>query len=306
MEQLELVMNIGFTYIYPVYVVLIVLEFLSARHLFDMKESLSGLVIAAISSIVAATTKVIALGIFIYFFELVKPIRLELLGYESFGWAWYVWIIAMVCDDFNFYWHHRLSHSVRLLWAAHVPHHNAKTFNLTVSIRNGWFITLYKPIFWLWMPLAGFEPGMIATALVVNAAYQFFLHSQLVPSLGWYEKIFNTPYIHVVHHSCNIEYLDKNHGGILIIWDKIFGTFQDVIPGLKPNYGVLKGPDSYNPIWANMHEFSSIWHDVKNATGWKNKLKHIFYPPGWSYDQSSKTARQLQAELRRVREREAA
>ena len=304
--ELEFVYKFAFTYIYPVYIALIVFEFLAARENFDVKESLSGFVIAAVSSVVAATTKIIALGIFFFIFELFKPLRLDLFGFESFGWAWYVWAAAIVCDDFNFYWHHRLSHSIRLLWAAHVPHHNATTFNLTVSIRNGWFITLYKPIFWLWMPLVGFEPGMIAVALIANAAYQFFLHSQLVPSLGLFEKVFNTPYIHVVHHSCNIEYLDKNHGGMLIIWDKIFGTFQDVIPGMKPQYGVLKGPNSYNPFWANIHEFSAIWNDVKSAEGWKNKLKYIFYPPGWSADQSSKTTRQLQAELKRDRERKAA
>ena len=295
--ELDVIVNFALTYIYPFYVILILLEFLSARHLFDLKESASGFVIAGVSSVVAATTKIVALAVFLLVFEISKDLRMDLFGYESFGWAWYVWVIAIIGDDLNFYWHHRMSHDIRLLWAAHVPHHNANTFNLTVSIRNGWFITFYKPIFWMWMPLMGFEPGMIATAMIINAAYQFFLHSQLVPSLGWFEKVFNTPYIHVVHHCCNVEYLDKNHGGILIIWDKIFGTYQDVIPDIKPKYGVLKGPNSYNPIWANMHEFSAIWNDVRGAKGWKNKLKYIFYPPGWSPDRSTLTARQMQAEL---------
>src|SRR5690606_14912955 len=163
--------------------------------------------------------KVVALGVFIVIFNLFKEIRIQYLGYESFGWAWYVWVVCLLCDDFNFYWHHRLSHTIRLLWAAHIPHHNADTFNLTVSIRNGWFITFYKPIFWLWMAAIGFEPVMIATCLVINAAYQFFLHTQHVPKLPWYGAVFNTPYDHVVHHSSNVEYMDKNHGGILIIWD---------------------------------------------------------------------------------------
>ena len=285
-------------YIYPFYLGLIVLEFIFARHLYNLKESLSSLAIALVSSVIAATTKVWALALFFLIFEITKEFRLEILGYESFGWAWYVWVLAIILDDFNFYWHHRFSHELRILWAAHVPHHNAETFNLTVSIRNGWFITLYKPLFWLWMPLIGFEPVMIAIALIINAAYQFFLHSQLVPSLGWFEKIFNTPYIHRVHHSCNVEYLDKNHGGMLIIWDKIFGTFQNVIPDLKPKYGVLKGPDSLNPITANTHEFSSIWSDVRKAKSWKDRFKFIFYPPGWSPDKTTKTAKQMQEELK--------
>ena len=135
---------------------------------------------------------------------------------------------------------------------------------------------------------------------------QFWYHTRHIPKLGFLEHIIVTPSIHRVHHAINPEYIDKNMSQIFIIWDKIFGTYQPVIPGMKPDYGVLKGPDSYNPFWANMHEFSAIWHDVKNATGWKNKLKHIFYPPGWSYDQSTKTARQLQAALRKERNREAA
>jgi len=287
------------TYIYPLFIGLMVLEYFMARHLFDLKESFSGFAIAAGASVVAFFTKVVALGIFFFFFELFKELRLEFLGYESFGWAWYVWILAVIADDFNFYWHHRLSHSIRLLWAAHVPHHSAKSFNLTIGIRNGWFITFYKPIFWLWMAIIGFEPIMIATALIINGIYQFFLHTQIVPSLGWFEKIFNTPYIHRAHHSSNIEYLDKNHGGIFIIWDKIFGTYQDIITGLEPKYGILKDPGTYNPIVLNIHEFSSILEDVKKVSCWKDKLKYIFFPPGWSHDGSSETALELQKELSR-------
>jgi hypothetical protein len=118
-----------------------------------------------------------------------------------------------------------------------------------------------------------------------------------VPSLGWFEKVFNTPYIHQVHHSRNIEYLDKNHGGMLIIWDKLFGTYQDIITTIDPKYGILKDPDSYNPILLNTHEFSDIWRDVRKVSSWKDKLKYIFYPPGWSHDKSSRTAVQLQRDL---------
>jgi len=294
---MDLGIELTVKYIYPIFIILMILEFVLARHLFDVKESLSGFAIAAGASLVAFFTKVIAFGVFVFFFEFFKDFRMEYLGYESFGFAWYVWIFAILADDLSFYWHHRMSHTIRLLWAAHVPHHSAKNFNFTIGIRNGWFVTLYKPIFWLWMAFLGFEPAMIATALIINGIYQFFLHTQLIPSLGWYEKVFNTPFIHQVHHCSNVEYLDKNHGGMLIIWDKLFGTYQDIIPKLKPKYGILKDPDTYNPILLNTHEFSSIWKDVRSVPSWKDKFKYIFYPPGWSHDHSSKTAMELQQEL---------
>jgi len=148
------------------------------------------------------------------------------------------------------------------------------------------------------MALIGFEPLMIGTALLINATYQFFLHSQLVPSLGWYEKVFNTPYIHVVHHSSNVEYMDRNNGGILIIWDKLFGTYQKVIKDLKPKFGVTKPPNSYNPIKANTHEFENIWQDLKKSKSWKDRFMYIFGPPGWSHDNTSKTAKQLRKEYK--------
>lgn len=288
-------------YIFPLYTFLIILEYYKAKENYNLKESASSFVIAGVSTLISTFTQVVGLGVFIIIFNLFKDLRIVYFGYESFGWAWYVWVICLLCDDFNFYWHHRLSHTIRLLWAAHIPHHNADTFNLTVSIRNGWFITLYKPIFWLWMAAIGFEPIMIATCLVINAAYQFFLHTQHVPKLKWYGAIFNTPHDHVVHHSSNVEYMDKNHGGILIIWDKIFGTYQDVIKGVTPKYGVTKGPGTLNPIIANTHEFQNIWQDLKRSPKLTDKFMYIFGPPGWSHDNSSKTARELQAEL--VKER---
>ncbi len=290
------IVDFGLKFMYPLYVVLIIVEYLSARHLFDVKESLSGFAIAAGATVVRLLTKTWELALFIVLFKAFEPLREQWLGYASIGWAWWAWILCGLGDDFNFYWHHRISHNVRVLWAAHLPHHSARTFNLTVSIRNGWFITLYKPIFWIWMPILGFEPLMIATCLIVNAMYQFFLHSQKVPSLGWFEKLFNTPWVHQVHHSCNVEYLDRNHGGILIIWDRIFGTWQDQIPGLKPRYGILHDPNTYDPVKHNLFEFQEIWKDVKRAPDLRSKLMYVFGPPGWSHDGTSKTSRQLQRE----------
>ncbi|MBS1546667.1 MAG: sterol desaturase family protein [Bacteroidetes bacterium] len=291
------IQDIGLKYLYPVLVALVVLEYVQAKHLYNLKETWASFAIAAGATVMRVITQVFEVTLYFFLFQLAEPLREHYLGYSSFGFAWYVWILCMLADDHNFYWHHRFSHNIRLLWAAHLPHHSAKTFNLTVSVRNGWFVTLYKPLFWIWMPLVGFEPIMIATCLIVNSFYQFFLHSQLVPSLPLYEKIFNTPYVHVVHHSSNVEYLDRNHGGILTIWDRLYGTWQAPIKGVKAKFGISHYPDHDNAVAHNIFEFQEIWKDVKKAPGLKNKFMYIFGPPGWSHDGSSMTSKQLQAEL---------
>jgi sterol desaturase/sphingolipid hydroxylase (fatty acid hydroxylase superfamily) len=289
--------GIGAKYIYPLFVGLIVLEYFRAKELYDLKESWSGFVMGLVATVIRVVVNVFEISLYILLFAWSAPLRESLLGYTSLGWAWYVWVICLVVDDHNFYWHHRLCHNIRILWAAHLPHHSGRMFNLTVSIRNGWFISFFKPIYWLWMPLVGFEPIMIATCLIVNAFYQFFLHSQLIPSLGWYGKLFNTPYVHVVHHSSNTEYLDRNHGGILVIWDRIYGTWQDPLPHVEPRYGISHDPASHSPVTHNLFEYREIWRDVRRAPGLRNKLMYIFGPPGWSHDGSSLTSRELQQDL---------
>lgn len=290
--------GVGIKYIYPVFAALIIMEYLAAKDLFDLKESLAGFIMGAIATIIRVITNVFEITLYMFLFAWAEPFREEVLGYSSLGYAWFIWVICIVLDDHNFYWHHRLAHNIRLLWAAHLPHHSGRKFNLTISIRNGWFITLFKPIYWLWMPLLGFEPIMIATCLIINAFYQFFLHSQLIPSMPWFEKVFNTPHVHVVHHSSNTEYLDRNHGGILTIWDRLYGTWQDRIKGVDPMYGISHDPDTYNPVTHNLFEFQEIWQDVKKAPDLRSKFMYIFGPPGWSHDGSRKTAKQLQREMR--------
>lgn len=294
--------GIGIKYVYPIFLVLLLIELVNAKHLYNLKETFASFVILVGATLIRVFTQVFELTLYMFIFWKTAGLRQHYLGYTSLGFAWYVWIICAIADDHNFYWHHRLAHNVRVLWAAHLPHHSARTFNLTVSIRNGWFITLVKPIYWLWMPMLGFEPIMIATCLIINAFYQFTLHSQLMPSYGWLEKIFNSSYVHVVHHSSNTEYLDRNHGGILTIWDRIYGTWQAPIKGLKAKFGISHDPGTMNPITHNIFEFQEIWKDVKKAPGLRNKLMYIFGPPGWSHDGSSLTSKQLQAELRHAQE----
>lgn len=230
---------------------------------------------------------------FYFLFELFKPLRLALLGYEYLGWAWYVWILCQLCDDFSYYWYHRLSHTVRVLWAAHIVHHSSEYFNLGSGVRNGWFTLFYKPLFWVWLPIIGFHPIMVATCLGIQAIYQFHLHTQAVPKLGFLEKFMNTPTQHQVHHSQNLAYLDKNHGGFLNIFDRLFGSFLPLMPEIPPRFGVIHPPKSHNPLQIVSHEYRNIWADVKKAPTIKSKLMYIFGPPGWSHDGSTQTVKQI-------------
>lgn len=284
-------------YIYPILLLFTLAEYKIAKEEYELKDSLSAFGIALGATSIAILTKTFT--VFVLFdsiFEFFEPLRIEFLGYNSLGYAWWAWILAIIADDFNYYWHHRYSHTVRLLWAAHIPHHTSNNFNFTVGMRNGWFVTFYKPIFWLWMACIGFEPIMIGTALIINATYQYFLHTKLIGSLGIMGKIFNNPYVHSVHHSSNIEYLDKNHGGILMIWDHLFGTWQSPIKGINPRFGILKNPETYDPIKLNTQEFYDIIKDVKSANSFKEAFMYIFGPPGWSPNNHTLTVKEIQEE----------
>ncbi len=288
-------------YAVPFFVFLIIVEIvLSLKHdkqIYYWNDLFASVSMGAGAALLATVTKLASVGAFFLLFEVFKPVRLELLGYESLGWAWYIWILCQLLDDHNYYWYHRLSHTVRVLWAAHVVHHSSEYFNLGSGIRNGWFTLFYKPAFWLWMPIVGFEPVMIATCLGIQAIYQFHLHTKSIPHLGFLEKFMNTPRQHQVHHSCNYEYLDKNHGGFLNIFDRIYGSYLDLNEKIDPQFGVLKPPMSFNPLVIVSHEFGNIWKDVRKARKWKDRLMYVFGPPGWSPDGSTLTARQIQRQL---------
>jgi sterol desaturase/sphingolipid hydroxylase (fatty acid hydroxylase superfamily) len=290
-----------FPYFLPVFALVIAVEayigYRQNRELYDWRDSLASTWVGLGSALFNALTKAYHVAFFFFFYELCKPLRLSWLGYEEVGWAWWAWLLCLLGDDLCFYWHHRFCHTVRLFWAAHVVHHSSTKFNFGTAFRNGWTIFLYKPIYWIWLPALGFHPVMVALCMSFNSIYQFFLHCTLVPNLGWFGKVFNTPWEHQVHHACNVEYLDRNHGGILIIWDKIFGTFQPNKEEIPAKFGVLHPPHKHDPITLNFHEFADIWRDVRQARSWKDKFKYVFYPPGWCPDGSRKTAKQLQQEL---------
>lgn len=289
-------------YFIPLAVVIITIEAIaSVRHkrdLYEWKDSAASAGVGIGAVFFQVLTKAATLAAFTAVFKLFEPVR-HAIGYDWLGTAWWVWILAIFCDDFNFYWHHRFAHTIRVIWAAHIPHHSSEYFNFGTSFRNGWTIFFFKPVYWLWMPAVGFHPVMVLMVISINSLYQFSLHSVSVPHLGWYEKFFNTPQLHQIHHSKNFAYMDKNYGGIFIIWDKMFGTFHDGRDGQQRYFGVTKPPESYNPVKIITHEYENIWKDVRKAKTLKDKLHYIFAPPGWSPDKKTLTVKEMSQLIRK-------
>jgi sterol desaturase/sphingolipid hydroxylase (fatty acid hydroxylase superfamily) len=206
--------------------------------------------------------------------------------------AW-TWLACMVGTDFCYYWFHRAHHEVRLLWAAHVNHHSSERYNLSTALRQSWTTPFTSLLFYWPLPLLGFSAPMVLTSIALNTLYQFWIHTELVGRLGPLEWIINTPSHHRVHHGANVEYLDRNHAGILIIWDRLFGTFE---PERAPvRYGLTKNIGTYNPMRIASHEWRAMVADALRPNPLAVRLAYLFSPPGWSPDGSGQTSAQLRA-----------
>ncbi|WP_237275302.1 sterol desaturase family protein [Tenacibaculum ovolyticum] len=186
----------------------------------------------------------------------------------------FTWIISFFVADFTYYWMHRLEHEHRILWASHSVHHSSEDYNLTVSFRLSIVEGFFEWVFLIPMILIGFSPFQAIVSLILVAQFQTWIHTERIGKLGWLDEIFNTPSVHRVHHGTNNKYLDKNYGGFLIIWDKLFGTFQREEE--KVVYGLTKNIKTNNPIMINFIEYKNIWEDVKMCRTKKDKLKIVF------------------------------
>ena len=223
--------------------------------------------------------------------------------YESFRIftipiTWWSFVILFFLDDFSYYWFHRTSHENRFFWASHVVHHSSRHYNLSTALRQTWTGGLYSFIFWLWLPLLGFHPGMILFQMSISLLYQFWIHTELIQQMPkWIEFFFNTPSHHRVHHGSNPIYLDRNHAGILIIWDRLFGTFQPELKHEKVKYGLVVNIKTYNPILIAFNEWGALFKDLitRNLSG-TNRIKYLYKPPGWKHDGTGKLSSDLKEE----------
>ncbi|MBI2394102.1 MAG: sterol desaturase family protein [Deltaproteobacteria bacterium] len=207
--------------------------------------------------------------------------------------AWWTWALLLVTEDFCYYWFHRAHHEVRFFWAAHVNHHSSTHYNLSTALRQSWTTPLTALPFWLPLPLLGFPPWMILTQQAISLLYQFWLHTEAIHTLGPLEHVLNTPSHHRVHHGRNLEYLDRNHGGILIVWDRLFGTFEP--ERARVDYGLTKNLETYHPVRIAFHEWVDIGRDVLRARSLREAFMRTFGPPGWSADGSTRTSAQMRA-----------
>ncbi len=188
--------------------------------------------------------------------------------------TWWTWVLGILAADFTYYWMHRIEHEHRILWASHSVHHSSQDYNLTVSFRLSIVEGLFEWMFLIPMILIGFNPFQAMVSLIFVVQFQTWIHTEKIQKLGWLDEIFNTPSVHRVHHGSNPKYLDKNYGGLLMIWDKLFGTYQREEE--KVIYGLTKNIKTNNPITINFIEYKNIWQEVKQCRTLKDKLKITF------------------------------
>jgi alkylglycerol monooxygenase len=219
-------------------------------------------------------SKFVLLGIYVWCYE---HLRLATLPLD----AWWVWLSGLIAYDFFYYWQHRLSHEVGVLWASHVVHHQSEDFNLSTALRQTSTSFLLAWLFYLPMALAGYPPLVFVVVALIDLLYQFWIHTEQIRKLGWFDRVFASPSNHRVHHGVNDRYLDKNYGGIFILWDRWFGTFIDEDDAEPVIYGTRSPLRSFDPLWANLEVYVALARDAWHARRWRDKLLVWLKPPGW-------------------------
>lgn len=260
----------------PVFFLLIGLELvfglLKNRKLYRFNDALTNINLGIGQQVVGVMVKGLFFLGYLYLYEH------RIYTFEN---NWVSWLILFLGVDFFYYWFHRMSHEVNALWAAHIVHHQSEDYNFSVALRQSWFQGWFSWAFYLPLAIIGFDPIMFVLMNQVNTLYQFWIHTTAIKTMGPLEWILNTPSHHRVHHGSNPKYIDKNHAGSLIIWDRMFGTFQKEEEEVV--YGITKPLNSWNPIWANLHYWKELWELSEHCNG-LDKVRVFYKPPGWQPD----------------------
>ncbi|GAB4234473.1 MAG: sterol desaturase family protein [Ekhidna sp.] len=261
----------------PLYFFLIGLELtfqaLKKTKLYRANDAISNISCGIFSQVAGAIWGVVSIGMYQFIYQYWSIAKIPD--------AWWSWLLLFVLVDLMYYWFHRSSHEVNFLWnTAHVVHHQSEDYNLSVALRQASFGGVFSMLFYLPLAFLGFSTYAFITVKGLNLIYQFWIHTEAISKLPrWFEYVFNTPSHHRVHHGRNPKYIDRNHAGTLMIWDRMFGTFQEEEE--KPIYGVTKPTNTWNPVWANVLPIVEMVKQVKTTPGFMNKLKVLFYKPGW-------------------------
>lgn len=262
-------------FIPPIFVSLIFVEILIDRIWFRkyyrLKDSLANLQVGLGHQIVAQLLKVMGFALYILVFEYARLSTIQM--------TWYWWVVLFFALDFCYYWAHRFSHELNILWVDHSVHHMGEDYNLAAALRLGYYQLLYTYCFYLPLALAGFPPEAFILILAISTIYQFWTHTELIRKLGWYEKVFVTPSHHRVHHARNPQYIDKNYGGVFIFWDYLFGSFAPEEEAVV--FGITQPPASLNPMYMQVHHLRQVARDFRQVKGISNKLGVLLHKPGW-------------------------
>jgi len=276
----------------PLYIVIIALELLLSNYghkkAYTWKDTAANVYLMLLNGCLDLFVRGAYLFVLTYFFHY---------QFFSFGNVIVYWITLLILEDFLYYWLHRFDHEIRLFWAVHVTHHSSRQLNFSVGFRSSVFQPLYRFVYFIPLALFGFKPIDIVLIYSATQIWGILVHTELINKMGWLEYFFVTPSHHRVHHASNPKYLDMNMGMFLIIWDKMFGTFQPELPveEYQPlKYGLTKPIEKETAVSIVFHEWSSLRKDVfRKDIGWKEKLFYVFGPPGWSHDGSRKTSKEL-------------
>ncbi len=259
----------------PIFFILIGIELLVERFthkdLYKFPDAIANLSCGITSQLSGLFLGILGVGIYHLLFEYAA----------FFTWEknWIYWVALFLLTDHSYYWGHRMSHEINLFWGGHVVHHQSEEYNLSVALRQSSLQTVWTFAFNLPIALLGFETMDFVLMSAFNTLYQFWIHTETIGKMGWFEYLFNTPSHHRVHHGRNPKYIDKNHAGSLIIWDKMFGTFQKEEE--KPTYGITKPINSWNAAYANVSHYVEMSEDLKQIHRWSDKVRYLFHKPGW-------------------------
>ncbi|MBP1474806.1 sterol desaturase family protein [Frateuria sp. MAH-13] len=266
------------TWATPVFFALIGLELLVARWrgrpTYRTNDAISSIGLGVISQVAGVFGKLLSIGIYAWVAVHLAPLTLPA---DSIV----VWVLALLAYDFLYYWLHRAGHEVNILWAAHVVHHQSEHYNLSTALRQTGSGVLLGWLFYLPMALAGIPTEVFVVVALIDLLYQFWVHTEQIGRLGWFDRVFCSPSNHRAHHAVNDRYLDRNYGGILIVWDRLFGTFVEEDDSDPPVYGTRAPLRSWNPLWANVEVYWAAAKDAWHARRWRDKLQVWLRPPGW-------------------------
>lgn len=263
-------------YAVPFFFLLIAVELIAERvrrtDYYRVNDAITSLSTGTINQLVSVLQKLFPLTLYVMVYQQFALFEL--------GDSLVVWLLAFIAYDFFYYWNHRCGHEVNLLWAAHVVHHSSEEYNLTTALRQTG-TSFLSVVFYLPMAMVGFDPLLTITVGALNLIYQFWVHTQHLPKLGWFEWVFVTPSNHRAHHAQNAVYIDRNYGGVFILWDRLFGSYQEELEHDPPVFGIRGAIRSWNPLWANIQVYNQLLLDAMHTDDWRHKCTIWFRRTGW-------------------------